>query len=152
MAERRALPLIPGELPHIEQARRRLGGRWAADVDAVLLGACARSGGDTGVVLYADTSNADLFVGSRTVRRVTRDRLEVLDDDALPAALRCIALDVARFAGVPEGRRARFRTETGAEAEGLVLEKCRFGALLGLDDDRVVAVGFGRLLRTLLPE
>ena len=149
---RRVLPTVPGELPHIEQARRRLGGRHAPDADLALLGRCARAFSDVGVVLYADAATADVYVAARTVRRVARDRLEPLDDTALPSALRGIASDARRFAATHEGWRTLFRTETGAENEGDLLEKCRFGALLGLEDGRVVAVGFGRILRDVPPE
>jgi hypothetical protein len=59
--------------------------------------------------------------------------------------------DVRRFAAMPAARRARFTTETGAEAEGLLIEKCRYGALVALDDGRVVALGFSRMIATVAP-
>lgn len=156
---RRTLPLfaeLTGEAPrppppHLEQARRGLGGPWADDVDAGLIGRFVRAAPHEGVVLHADAATVDVMVSAGVVRRVARARVEALDDVALSPLRRRVADDVRRFAAMPAGRRARFTTETGDEAEGLLIEKCRYGALVALDDGRVVALGFSRLLATVAP-
>lgn len=156
---RRALPLFAGlrgdapgpAAPHLEQARRSLGGPYAADVEAGLIGRFVRAAPHEGVVLHADAATVDLMVSAGVVRRVARARASTLDDVELSPLRRRLADDVRRFAAMPAGRRARFTTETGDESEGLLIEKCRFGALVALDDGRVVALGFSRLIATVAP-
>ncbi len=157
--ERRKLPLFPELMggptwppaPHLDQARRGLGGRYADDVDASLIGRFVRADPHEGVALYADAATVDVLVSAGVVRRMERARVSVMDDVELSPLRRRMADDVRRYAALPTGRRARFTTETGAEAEGLLLEKCRYGALVALDDGRVVALGFSRLLCTVAP-
>lgn len=158
MNGRRALPLFadllgdpPPSAPHLDQARRRLGGAYADDVDLALIGRFARSAPHEGVVLHADADTVDVMVSAGVVRRVARARVVLLDDVELSPLRRRVADDVRRFAAMPRSRRARFTTETGAEAEGLLIEKCRYGALVALDDGRVVALGFSRLIATVAP-
>lgn len=156
---RRALPLFAGLLgeaprpaaPHLDQARRRLGGRYADDVDAAMIGRFVRAAPHEGVVLHADGATVDVMVSAGVVRRVARSRVVVLDDRELSPPRRRVADDVRRFASMPAERRARYTTETGDEAEGLLIEKCRYGALVALDDGRVVALGFGRMIATVAP-
>jgi len=139
---KRVLPLFDGLMgsprlgsaPHLEQARKGLGGGYSVDVDASMIGRFVRSAPHEGVV-----------------RRVARDRVVTVDDVELSPLRRRMADDVRRFAAMPTGRRARFMAEAGAEAEGLLIEKCRYGALVALDDGRVVALGFSRMLATVAP-
>jgi hypothetical protein len=157
--KRRPLPLFAGlnggaprpAAPHLEQARRGLGGAYADDVDASLIGRFVRVAPHEGVVLHADATTVDVMVSAGVVRRVARARAVVLDDVELSPLRRRMADDVRRFAAMPAARRARFTTETGAEAEGLLIEKCRYGALVALDDGRVVALGFSRMIATVAP-
>lgn len=154
---RRILPLFdaltgepqPQQAPHLEQARRRLGGSYADDVDPAMIGRFVRSAPHEGVVLHADEATVDVMVSAGVVRRVARGGVVPVDDVALSPLRRRMADDVRRFAAMPAGRRARFTTETGDEAEGLLIEKCRYGALLALDDGRVVALGFSRMIATV---
>lgn len=156
---RRALPLFAGlrggatrpAAPHLEQARRSLGGPYADDVDAAMIGRFVRAEPHEGVVLHADASTVDVMVSAGVVRRVERSRVVALDDVELSPLRRRMAGDVRRFAAMPAGRRARFATEGGGEDEGLLIEKCRYGALLALDDGRVVALGFSRMIATVAP-
>ena len=157
---KRVLPLFDGLMvsarlgsaPHLEQARRGLGGGYSVDVDASMIGRFVRSTPHEGVVLHADGSTVDVMVSAGVVRRVAREGVVTVDDVELSPLRRRMADDVRRFAAMPTGRRARFMAETGAEAEGLLIEKCRYGALLALDDGRVVALGFSRMLATVAPE
>jgi hypothetical protein len=155
---RRALPLFaalgregPQAPPHLDQARRRLGGPYADDVDAAMIGRFVRAAPHEGVVLHADAATVDVMVSAGVVRRVARAGVVALDDVELSPLRRRMADDVRRFAAMPAARRARFTTETGDEAEGLLIEKCRYGALVALDDGRVVALGFSRLIATVAP-
>lgn len=156
---RRALPLFAALTggsprpagPHLEQARRGLGGSYADDVDAAMIGRFVRADAHEGVVLHADAATVDVMVSAGVVRRVARSRVVALDDVELSPLRRRMAGDVRRFAAMPAGRRARFTTETGDEAEGLLIEKCRYGALVALDDGRVVALGFSRMIETVAP-
>jgi hypothetical protein len=156
---RRALPLFAGlrggatrpSTPHLEQARRSLGGPYSDDVDAAMIGRFVRAEPHEGVVLHADASTVDVMVSAGVVRRVERSRVVALDDVELSPLRRRMAGDVRRFAAMPAGRRARFATEGGGEDEGLLIEKCRYGALLALDDGRVVALGFSRMIATVAP-
>lgn len=156
---RRALPLFAALTggsprpagPHLEQARRGLGGSYADDVDAAMIGRFVRAEPHEGVVLHADAATVDVMVSAGVVRRVARVRVVALDDVELSPLRRRMAGDVRRFAAMPAGRRARFTTETGDEAEGLLIEKCRYGALVALDDGRVVALGFSRMIATVAP-
>lgn len=149
---KRALPLLDGRPgPHLDQARRSLGGAYAEDADASMIGRLVRASSHEGVVLHADGATVDVLVSAGVVRRVARAGVVALDDVALSPLRRRMADDVRRFAAMPTGRRARFLAEAGAEAEGLLIEKCRYGALVALDDGRVVALGFSRMLSTVAP-
>jgi hypothetical protein len=52
---------------------------------------------------------------------------------------------VRLFASLSEGDRVRFASAASAAAEGLLIEKCRYGALVLDDEEKVLAVGFRRL-------
>jgi hypothetical protein len=155
---KRVLPLFdglvgsarPGPAPHLERARRGLGGGYSADVDLSMIGRFVRSTPHEGVVLHADGSTVDVMVSAGVVRRVARERVVTVDDVELSTLRRRMADDVRRFAAMPTGWRVRFMAEEG-EAEGLLIEKCRYGALVALDDGRVVALGFSRMLATVAP-
>jgi hypothetical protein len=60
--------------PHLEQARRGLGGAYADDVDASLIGRFVRVAPHEGVVLHADATTVDVMVSAGVVRRVARAR------------------------------------------------------------------------------
>lgn len=148
----RTLPVVAGAQPHLEQARKQLGGPYAADAATALAGRPARTAFGDGVVLYATATTADVYVGPRVVRRVGRHAIELLDDAETPVSLRTVASDVRRYAGIATGVTVRFRGETGHDVEGVLIEKCRFGGLVALADGRIVALGFGRIDAARLPE
>lgn len=129
-----------GPNPTLERARKRLGGRGST---GPLAGAVVRLDDATfGVVLFADDAEVDVLVDDTTVKRTARrDLAEVTD---VPAALATLAGHVLVFTHLEEGQRVRMETPKGL-VEGLLFEKCRYGALVAKDDGAVIAVGFRKL-------
>jgi len=61
---------------------------------------------------------------------------------------RSLLAEVRLFATLKEGQRVRFAEKDGSAGElsvGMLVEKCRYGALVAKDDGRILAVGFRRL-------
>ena len=55
-----------------------------------------------------------------------------------------VAAEMRLFAALVDGDRVRWQ-RTGGVAEGCIVEKCRYGAILVTRDGRLIAVGFRRL-------
>jgi hypothetical protein len=162
----------PGEKPTVDAVRRRLGGRATTEAGAgELVTLTTREGGELrGVILFARGEDVDVWIergGSPPPARlpwvlgaappgapatsprsgvVHRTRRADVAPLRAPASkdLDAVAGDARAFAGLREGERIRFQTEGGL-AEGLLIEKCRFGALVQRDDGTVVGVGFRRV-------
>lgn len=149
----RRLPLlpIPDRTPTVDAVRERLGGRVTAGASTgehVLLRTPA--GAELpGVVLFATGDQVDIWVaqgvvpGTSVVRRARRADIKPLP---VPPSreLDAVARDVQAFAALIEGQRIRFQA-AGGLAEGTLVEKCRFGALVARDDGTIMGVGFRRL-------
>ncbi len=143
MARKLSLPTLEDRLrgnPTLQQARRRLGGRGSTSARA---GGVVVTGGARGVVLYADDTECDVLLESGLVKRTALDR--VTTTSGAPAALEEAAVAVRVFARLAEGERVRFEQLEAAAAEGRLIEKCRYGALIARDDGSIVAVGFRRI-------
>lgn len=95
-----------------------------------------------GVVLFGDGDELHVFSNAGWVRRTTSDALTSVEQPA--PELDAIANDVRVFAALEEGHRVRFQDLSGM-AQGTVLEKCRYGAVVRRDDQRVMGVGFRRI-------
>jgi hypothetical protein len=126
--------------------RTRLGGRASGDPgtagDLVVLdggGASDR----VGVVLFARGDELDVWIADGLVRRTRRDAARSVE--RAPEHLAAIASDARTFASLVEGQRVRYELSPGGGAEGTLVEKCRFGALVLREDGKVVAAGFRRL-------
>lgn len=151
--------------PTLAAMRARLGGRleWGeAPVDgAVRIGAFVAVGEPTGasvasrvgIVLALGGLEADVYLTRGMVKRTLASLLVVHEGD-VPAELTEIRPSVEAFARLTEGQRVWFDRGTSAAtgdrprprlAEGTLLEKCRYGALVGDLDGKVVGVGFRKL-------
>ncbi len=140
---------LPGgtERPSIEAARRRLGGRAHVPsrrapgslVQVRLLG----SERTKGVLLWAFDRHCDVWFADGVARRADVHAITP-SVGPTPAALLCVAGEIRLFASLAEGESVRW--QRGAElAEGCIVEKCRYGAIIVSRDGRVVAVGFRKL-------
>ena len=146
MARKISLPMVDailakaGPNPTLERARKRLGGRGRTDA---LAGTVVTLDETTdGVVLFADDVEVDVLVDDTTVKRTARRHVSPAREVGGPLA--SLAGDVLVFARLEEGQRVLLSTEQGM-IEGLLFEKCRYGALVAKDDGAVLAVGFRKL-------
>jgi hypothetical protein len=125
----------------IEAVRARLGGRARSDLQAGRV-VCFLDTGATGVVLFAQGAEVHVFSNAGWVRRTTADALTHVAEPT--ADLHAVANDVRVFAALEEGHRVRFQ-DLGGMAQGTLIEKCRYGAVVRRDDETVMGVGFRRI-------
>jgi len=125
----------------IEAVRARLGGRARTDPQAGRV-VCFLDTGATGVVLFGHGDEVHVFSNAGWVRRTTADALTQVDEPA--EDLNDVANDVRVFAALEEGHRVRFQ-DLGGMAQGTLIEKCRYGAVVRRDDETVMGVGFRRI-------
>jgi hypothetical protein len=86
-------------------------------------------------------------VGEALVRRTRSDKVFAIDVSAREvsdATLRA-ASDARVFGAIERGARVLYDAGDGRVAEGLLVERCRYGGLVARDDGAVMAVGFRRL-------
>jgi hypothetical protein len=95
------------------------------------------------VVLFVRGEDLDVWFDHGIVRRIRRSSALPL---AAPPSLgvASIAEDARVFGGLSEGQRVGYHDEAGT-GEALLVEKCRFGALLQRDDGTIMGVGFRRV-------
>jgi hypothetical protein len=83
------------------------------------------------------------------VRRLAgQNALHPADDEELTPALASIASGAVVFANLHEGQYVRFEADDGSLGEGLLVEKCRYGALVLAGEGesaKIMAVGFSSL-------
>jgi hypothetical protein len=125
----------------LEAVRARLGGRARTDLQAGRV-VCFLDTGATGVVLFGQGEEVHVFSNAGWVRRTTQDALTQVDEPA--AELFAVSNDVRVFAALEEGTRVRFQDLSGI-AQGTLIEKCRYGAVVRRDDAAVMGVGFRRI-------
>lgn len=136
----------PATAPTLENARKRLGGKanrsaQTGVVVRLLDSEEAEGAASIGIVLYADEHELDVLLGERTLRKTKLELTIPAGAESVDAAL---LADVRVFASLEEGQRVRFEDEAGS-ADGLLVEKCRYGALVAKDDGKILAIGFRRL-------
>ncbi|HTA94127.1 MAG TPA: hypothetical protein VK745_31325 [Polyangiaceae bacterium] len=145
MSRRVSLPVNDPGAPRpkstLEAVRARLGGRARTDLQAGRV-VCFLDTGATGVVLFGRGEEVHVFSNAGWVRRTTVDALTHVDEPA--ADLHAVANDVRVFAALEEGTRVRFQDRSGI-AQGTLIEKCRYGAVVRRDDAAVMGVGFRRI-------
>jgi len=145
VTRRVSLPVnaAPGERRSstLDAVRARLGGRARTSPQ---VGRVVRflDTGATGIVLFAQGDEVHVFSNAGWVRRTTREAVVYVEQP--DAELDRIANDVRVFAALEEGTRVRFQDLSGL-AQGTLLEKCRYGALVRRDDAAILGVGFRRV-------
>lgn len=151
MVRRLSLPLTfdagdnAVKTPAVDVVRKRLGGRASTEPGAGDLVALTTDGGSerVGVVLFVRGDDLDVWVDHGLVRRTRRSSIRPLKAP-IAKELADVAGDARVFGGLLEGQRVRYQHEAGF-GEGMLVEKCRFGALLERDDGVLVGVGFRRI-------
>jgi len=134
----------PAKAPTLDNARKRLGGkanRSPRTGAIVRLIDEAKGVASIGIVLYADENELDVLLGERTLRKTKPELTLPAGGESVDAAL---LADVRLFASLEEGQRVRFAEASGS-ADGVLVEKCRYGALVAKDDGKILAVGFRKL-------
>jgi ketosteroid isomerase-like protein len=133
--------------PTIESARKRLGGRAtvpSARAPGSLVRATLRDGQrHAGVVLWASETHCDVWFDDGLARR-TRAHCVSPCDGPPPEPLGRVAAEMRLFAALAEGDGVRWERGSGV-AEGCIVEKCRYGAIVVTRDGKLVAVGFRKL-------
>lgn len=135
-----------GENPTVDSARQRLGGRGESGpgVGRAVLVPAPLGTRKVGVVVYADDESWDVWLGGGRVRRSKPEECRALPGE-LEEELAALAADARLFASLREGESVRWQHADGLIHEGVLVEKCRYGALVVAGGDRVVAVGFRQL-------
>jgi hypothetical protein len=131
----------------IESARRRLGGKPITPstrapglpVQAVLRDRRKH----TGVVLWSSERDCDVWFDDGVARRM-RPSCILPYSGAVPDDLARVSAEARLFALLAPGELVRWQRPSGV-AEGCIVEKCRYGAIIVTRDGRLVAVGFRRL-------
>lgn len=150
MNDRRVfLPLAapPEKLPQLDAVRSKLGGRVGAQAvpGAGELVSVEHAGAwQPAVILFAEEDQADVYLGGGRVQRTRREKLLPRAGE-LPSELRQVALDIVVFAQLREGERVRYVDRDQGLTEAVLVEKCRFGAVVLRADERLMGVGFRNL-------
>ncbi len=153
MSRRLFLPLADtaASRPTVDLVRKRLGGRSSTEPGAGEI--VTLPNGRTGVVLFVRGDQLDVWLEGDVVRRVRRDEARAADG-MIPREIYAVASDARAFAELREGQRVSFEQE-GALRDGVLVEKCRFGALIeataasgagGEATSVIVGAGFRRVL------
>lgn len=136
---------VPAGPPSVDDARAALGGRASTVISGA--GERVRIASSEGVVVFASTSERDVWIGEGRFRRVAPAACEPIEPMPDPE-LDAVAADARRFAAMSEGDPVRFRDRHDGDHAGQLVEKCRYGALVLGPDERVIAVSFRRLTQS----
>ncbi len=111
-----------------------------------LAGAIVQARGSTvrGVVVFSNEEECDVFLEAGFVKRTKRASIETATCET-ESPLHELSGEARLFASLDEGKRVRFDEPERGLQEGLLFEKCRYGALVAKDDGTIVAVGFRKL-------
>ena len=146
----RRLP-VTGTKPTVEAIRKRLGGRVSSgpSIGHVVALEPDRGVERIGVVIFARGDEVDVWTGGGialpgVVRRTRRSKTSAFHG-LVPKPLLRIADDARVFAELAEGNEVVYQPRDGDIERGILIEKCRYGALVLRDDGTVVGVGFRRL-------
>jgi hypothetical protein len=145
MARRLFLPLASpsgtAERPTVDAVRKRLGGRAATEAGAGEL--VGLRDGRIGAVLFVRGEQLDVWTEGDVVRRIRRGEASPADG-VIPPDVLAVAGEARAFADLAEGQRVGFQKDGGMQS-GILVEKCRFGALIELETGVVVGVAFRRV-------
>lgn len=151
MSDKPNLPVLPGLLgllnsgpPTLDEARKNLGGAWEGGPDVGrTVSVAGAHGARIGVVVHSSPTHRDVWIGGGRLQRVPVARVELGADDA---NLADVAADARIFGALQVGQRVAYEARDGTVGEGTLVEKLRFGGLVGLEDEgRVLAVSFRKL-------
>ncbi len=147
MSRKFALPLLAPKPtpPTVDIIRKRLGGRASTESGTGDVVTFTTDGGirHTGVVVFVRGDELDVYVNENLVRRVRRAGAKPTDA-ALSPSFVAVAESARIFADLSEGQTVRF-VDGGSSEEGILVEKCRFGALVERPDGKIIGLGFSRL-------
>jgi hypothetical protein len=146
MSKRLILPVTTaGPKPTVDVIRKRLGGRASTQSGAGEVISWTRGDGGLrpGVVLFVQGEDLDVWFDHGIVRRIRRSSAAPLHA-APPRDVASIAEDARIFGGLSEGQRVGYHDGAGT-GEAVLVEKCRFGALLQRDDGTIMGVGFRKV-------
>jgi hypothetical protein len=129
----------------VDSLRKRLGGRASSEPGAGEGVTLLTESGlhKTGVVLFVRGDDLEVWVDHNLVRTTQRASTAPLDAP-LPRDLAAVAADARAFASLAEGQRIHYLDDDRI-GEGVIVEKCRFGAVVERKDGKLVGLGFRRL-------
>lgn len=147
MSRKLALPvLVPAPpTPSVDRIRQRLGGRASTEPGTGDVVTFTTDGGihQTGVVVFIRGDELDVYVSDNLVRRIRRSAAKSTDAAVAPDFVR-IAESARIFERLVEGQAVHFTAENSSH-EGILREKCRFGALVERLDGKILGLGFQRI-------
>ena len=133
--------------PSIDDARAALGGRVSLRPDARIGGLSrfhdARGREIEGIVVCETDAHLDVWIGDGRFQRIATDRGSITATSP-DHPLADVAADAKLFLALLEGQRVRFLARDGSSHEGVLAERCRYGALVSFES-RLFAVSFRRL-------
>jgi hypothetical protein len=126
--------------------RKRLGGSGQSDPGAgiVVRFVDDPGAGTLGVVLFRDGDELHVYLGDGWLRRTTASAVAPLEV-AAPDSLAAVASDARVFASLRSGDEVRYQDGSGELMAGVLLEKCRYGAIVVNEHKRMIGVGFRKL-------
>ncbi len=132
--------------PTARDVRQRLGGPGQSEAGA---GTVVRfvedpGAGTLGVIVYKRGDELDVYLGDGWLRRTQASAVTALEVQA-PTTLAGIATDALVFYELRQGERVRYLDAQGSIVSGVLLEKCRYGAIVVTDEKRLVGIGFRKL-------
>ncbi len=142
-----ALPVLSpaASTPSVDRIRQRLGGRASTESGAGDVVSFTTDGGisQTGIIIFVRGDELDVYVSDNVVRRIRRSSAKPTDA-VVPTTFMRIAESARVFEHLAEGQRVRFTTDDHIH-DGILVEKCRFGALVERNDGKIVGLGFQRV-------
>ena len=141
--------------PTAIEMRKRLGGRVAGEpalitsegplpLGSVVVVDGARGAPREGVLLTVVEGSADIYVEAGLVKRVKAE-LVMPSRGASPPALAGISESAVVFGSLVEGQEVEIERADGTIVRGTLVEKCRYGSLVELEDGSLLGVGFKKI-------
>ena len=140
----RKLPVLPKK-PSIDAARTRLGGTALghAQPPGLAPGVVVQFEEDgEGVVIFASIIEVHVLLDPQRMRRFAPAELAVHEGGH---DLGYLATDAKIFGMLHDGQAIRYAGDDGTMVDGVIAEKCRWGALIQRGDGTVLAIGFRKL-------
>jgi len=144
------------DAPSVAAMRARLGGpaRESSGVGEVVTWGGEKDNRRTGVVLHGHDDEVDVLImgaaraagsAASMVRRTRRSELRPLTGEVHSPEVVRICAAVQTYASMRVGERVSYLDGSGSSHEALIVEKCRYGALVERTDGAVLGVGFRKL-------